>query len=189
MDVIHVSKFVFAMIVLVSQVMSVVSILIYQAFLRKTEVRTVLFYNVFINITGAFLAFSFAMRWNLAWGINDIVFLFFTDIVFGAVGMAFSTMPILALFAKLTPKRVEGTMYAFFTGTSNLDGSVIGPMMGVFINSCFVGCSKNDLSGYPKLMFIALVFSFFGFFLLPLIPLKKDVEEANKLRDEEEAKF
>ena len=61
MDVIHVSKFVFAMIVLVSQVMSVVSILIYQAFLRKTEVRTVLFYNVFINITGAFLAFSFAI--------------------------------------------------------------------------------------------------------------------------------
>jgi hypothetical protein len=38
-------------------------------------------------------------------------------------------------------------------------------------------------------MFIALVFSFFGFFLLPLIPLKKDVEEANKLRDEEEVKL
>jgi hypothetical protein len=31
----------------------------------------------------------------------------------------------MALFAKITPRRIEGTMFAFLTGTSNLDGGVI----------------------------------------------------------------
>jgi hypothetical protein len=31
----------------------------------------------------------------------------------------------MALFAKITPHRIEGTMFAFLTGTSNLDGGVI----------------------------------------------------------------
>ena len=100
-------------------------VIIYEQFLKTTEVRTVLFFNVIINIVGSFLSYSFAMRWNLSWGISDYFFLFTTDVVFGAVSMAFSTLPILALFAKITPKRIEGTMYAFLTGTSNLDGGVI----------------------------------------------------------------
>jgi len=61
------------------------------------------------------------MRWNLEAGIDDYVFLIFTDVVFGAIALSFGTLPILALFAKITPKRIEGTMFAFLTGTSNLD--------------------------------------------------------------------
>jgi hypothetical protein len=75
------------------------------------------------------------MRWNLSCGINDLSFLFFTNIVFGTVSIAFSTLPIMALFAKITPRRIEGTMFAFLTGTSNLDGGVIQPMMGAWINN------------------------------------------------------
>jgi hypothetical protein len=63
----------------------------------------------------------FAMRWNLAMGINDYVFIIFSDVVFGAISTSFGTLPILALFAKITPRRIEGTMFAFLTGTSNLD--------------------------------------------------------------------
>jgi hypothetical protein len=41
----------------------------------------------------------------------------------------------MALFAKITPKRVEGTVFAFLTGTSNFDGSVMQPLMGAWINN------------------------------------------------------
>jgi uncharacterized membrane protein YeaQ/YmgE (transglycosylase-associated protein family) len=99
--------------------------MIYERFLKRVEVRTILFFNVIIGIVGAFLAYAFAMRWNLACGINDLSFLFFTAIVFGTFSIAFSTLPIMALFAKITPHRIEGTMFAFLTGTSNLDGGVI----------------------------------------------------------------
>ena len=60
-------------------------------------------------------------------------------------------------------------------------------MLGAWINNNFVGVNKNDQSGYPTLMLIALIFAFFGYALLPLIPLKEEYEAANKLRDLEEA--
>ena len=130
-------------------------------------------YNVIFGVVGAWLQFMFAMRWNLDMGISDYAFLIFTDVVFGAISLSFGTLPIMALFAKITPKRIEGTMFAFLTGTSNLDQGVIGPMMGAFINAQFVGVDKDDQSGYSTLCLISFFCSFIGFALLPLI-LKKE---------------
>jgi len=121
MNVIGVSKFMFAMIALIGQVCSLIGVVIYEAFLKETEVRTVIMWNVIFGIFGSGLQVCFAMRWNLECGIDDYVFLIFTDVVFGAIALSFGTLPILALFAKITPKRIEGTMFAFLTGTSNLD--------------------------------------------------------------------
>jgi len=121
MNVVGVSKFMFAMIALIGQVCSLIGVLIYENFLKETEVRTVIFMNVIFGIVGAWLQYMFAMRWNLQMGISDYFFLIFTDVVFGAISLSFGTLPILALFAKITPKRIEGTMFAFLTGTSNLD--------------------------------------------------------------------
>lgn len=96
-------------------------------------------------------------------------------------------MPLLSLFAKICPKRIEGTMFAFLTGTWNLDQSVISPMMGSWINYQFVGVTKDDQSGYSTLCLISFICSFIGFALLPLIPLRKDIRKSNRQRKEEEA--
>jgi hypothetical protein len=45
----------------------------------------------------------FAKRWNIAMGINDMAFIILTDTVFGVISLAMSTLPTLALFAKITP--------------------------------------------------------------------------------------
>lgn len=150
------------------------------------EVRTVLIINVAIAIVGAFLAYAFAMRWNLACGISDYFFLIFTDVVFGAIAMAFSTLPIMSLFAKITPKRIEGTIFAFLTGTSNLDAGVIQPLMGNFVNS-FVGVNKDDLSGYPTLMLVSLCCAPIGFATIFLIPTQEAIDQSQKERDEMDA--
>jgi len=125
MNVIGISKFMFAMIALIAQVCQVIGVILYEKLLKNVEVRTVLFWGVVLSIVGSFLSYCFAMRWNLEWGVSDYFFIIFTDVVFGAVTMAFAVLPILALFAKITPKRIEGTMYAFLTGGSNLDQGVI----------------------------------------------------------------
>lgn len=44
----------------------------------------------------------------------------------------------MVLFAKITPKRIEATGFAFLTGTSNLTGTIRG-FTGTIINSLFVG--------------------------------------------------
>jgi len=64
-------------------------VVIYQQWLREVEVRTILFWNVIINIIGAWLNYMFAMRWNLSMGISDYVFIIFSDVVFGALSTAF----------------------------------------------------------------------------------------------------
>jgi Na+/melibiose symporter-like transporter len=121
MNVVGVSKFMFAMITLIGQVCSVIGVIIYGTFLRKVETRWVLFWNVIINIVGSFLNYCFAMRWNLQMGISDMTFIIFSDVVFGALSTAFQLLPLLSLFAKICPKRIEGTMFALLTGTYNLD--------------------------------------------------------------------
>lgn len=179
MNTIGVSKFMFAIITLVGQICGVVGVIIYERVLKTREVRTVLAINVCITILGAFLAFVFAKRWNLEFSCSDYVFLFLTDVVFAATAMAFSTLPIMALFAKITPPRIEGTMFAFLTGTSNLDLMVLQPLMGNFVN-LFVGVNKDDLSGYSTLILVQLCCSPIGFLLIYLIPLKDEIDESQK---------
>jgi hypothetical protein len=82
------------------------------------------------------------------------------------------SLPILALFAKITPAKIEGTIFAFLTGTMNLASTVIQPGMGTLINAKFVGVNKKDLSGYSTLCLVAFICSIVTFILLPLIPTK-----------------
>jgi Na+/melibiose symporter-like transporter len=121
MNVIGLNKFMFAMITLIGQLCSCVGVVIYGAFLRKIEVRWVLFWNCVFNVVGSFLNYAFAMRWNLAWGMSDMSFIIFSDVVTGALNTAFQLLPLLSMFAKIIPKNIEGTMFAFLTGAWNLD--------------------------------------------------------------------
>lgn len=44
----------------------------------------------------------------------------------------------MVLFAKITPKRIEATCFAFLTGTCNFTGSLRG-LIGSYVNKKFVG--------------------------------------------------
>ena len=97
---------------------------------------------------GTFLNFVLAKRWNLEIGIDDMVYVVFTDVVFNVLSTLLFTLPVLSLFAKITPPKIEGTIFAFMTGTLNFSSTVISPGIGTFINYQFVGVNKNDLSSY-----------------------------------------
>ena len=124
------------------------------------------------GVIGSFLIFVFAKRWNLDIGIPDIYFLFFTDVVLSIIITLLYTLPIMALFAKITPKRIEATTFAFLTGTMDFANTVISPGEGTLINHEFVGVNRNDLSQFSTLCLIGLIGSILTFVLLPLIPTK-----------------
>ena len=42
-------------------------------------------------------------------------------------------LPMMVVFAKITPKRIEATSFAFLTGTSNFTGTLRG-LVGSFVN-------------------------------------------------------
>lgn len=109
------------MITLVASICSMVGVIVYEAFLKNSEVRYVLMWNVGFTIIAGLFNYIQAMRWNVDWGINDLIWLYSTSVLFGALGTALGVLPIMALFAKITPHKVEGTVFALLTGTSNLD--------------------------------------------------------------------
>lgn len=182
LNVIKISKFVFALLVLLGQICHIIGALIYKAWCRNIDTRWMIFFAMLVGILGAFLNFAFSKRWNLDWGIPDMVFLIFTDTVFSTVSTILYSLPILALFAKITPKRIEGTIFAFLTGTMNFSRSIISPNMGTFINHEFVGVNKKDLSGYSTLTLISLISSILVLALLPLVPTRKQLREWKEAR-------
>ena len=177
LNVIGISKFLFAVLVLVGQICHVVGALLYKAFCRNICARWMIFFAMIANVFATFLTFAFAKRWNKNCNINDIVFLFFTDVVFNVIQTVLYSLPLLALFAKVCPAKIEGTIFAFLTGTMNLASTVIQPGMGTLINKQFVGVTKKDLSGYSTLCLIAFICSLVTFVLLPLIPTKKQLAD------------
>ena len=89
--------------------------------------------------------------------------------------MTLFELPIMSLFAKITPPRIEATIMAFLTSCLDLEKSVISPSVGTLINKYFVGVNKKDLSNYSTLVLIALIGSILVFLILPLIPTKVQI--------------
>ena len=85
-------------------------------------------------------------------------------------------LPTLALFAKITPTKIEGTVFAFLTGTTNLASVVISPLVGVWINEHYVGVTADNLSNYKMLCLISMLTSFLGFLIIPLIPMQEQIK-------------
>jgi len=112
-----------------------------------------------------------------------MAFIVLTDTIFGVIAQAMSTLPTLALFAKITPTKIEGTVFAFLTGTTNLASNVLSPMVGVWINEKYFGVTAEDLSQYPNLCLVSLITSFLGFLVVPLIPTKLDIQEYQEERE------
>lgn len=131
-----------------------------------------IFWAIVTHLFGDFLNFVFAKRWNLEIGIPDLVFVFLTDPLFSVFRIVLYVLPILALFAKITPKKIEGTTFATLTGTMNLSNTVIAPAMGTWINHQFVGVSSKDLSKYDVLCLISVCCIAVSFVLVFIIPTK-----------------
>lgn len=182
----HITKFQYSMLGTIGQFTSILGVQFYSEYLKDVEVRTVMYYSTVCSIISSLSQYAMACRWNTQIGVPDLMFIVCTDTIFGIMSLAMNTLPTLALFAKVTPAKIEGTVFAFLTGTTNLANSVLAPMVGVFINEKFAGVTAEDLSNYKKLCLISLATSFLGFFILPLIPHKADINKWQEQRAEAE---
>lgn len=134
MDVIGVSPFMYSMLVLVGMICTMIGALIYKACFRATDTRLVVFFGQIIGIIGAFFSYVQAKRWNLEIGIDDITYLFFTDVVFNIVMIMLIALPLMGLIAKLIPKRIEGSTYALLTSVDSFSMLILRPALGTWIN-------------------------------------------------------
>jgi len=173
---IKITKIQYSLLGTIGQFTSILGTMYYENQLKDIEVRTVLYWSTIVSVVSSICQYAFVMRWNKYIYVNDMAFILVTDTIFSVIGMAMGTLPTMALFAKVTPPKIEGTVFAFLTGTTNLANNVLSPMIGVWINQKFVGVTGENLANYKYLVLIGLASSVLGFLILPLIPLKSDIE-------------
>ena len=154
LNIVHFSKFTVSMLTVLGFVTLLSGTLAYERLLKNYEVRKLMRWNINIGIIGTAIWLIFAMRLNLAMGISDLAFVIISSMVTDTLSTAFSQMPVLVLFAKITPRNIEATVFALFTGVLNLSAIVISPNIGIIINKLFVGVTLSSLDDYYKLVFI-----------------------------------
>lgn len=125
------------------------------------------------------------LRWNLDWGISDMYFVIFMDVVDEIISQCFIFLPMSVIFSKITPKHIEATSFALLASISNFRSTFRG-WTGAYINDNFVGVTTEDLSNYWKLVTISFVCSFIQLFFLFLIPSRAQVDS---LQDRVQAKL
>ena len=177
LNVCNISKFQYSMLGVIGQFTGILGTVYYESTFKDVEVRTLLYYSTIMSLFSGGMSIILAMRLNQSMHIPDIIYIVLTDTLFGVLSQAMSIIPTLALFAKITPTKIEGTVFAFLTGTTNLANSVLSPMVGVWINEKFIGVTADDLSNYKYLCAVSFASSFLGFMILPLIPLKEDIQK------------
>jgi MFS family permease len=130
---------------IIGQFTTILGTMYYEAKLKDIEVRKLIYWSTVISIISGFCSLAFALRLNVKLGISDMIYVVFTDTIFGVISQAMNLLPCLALFAKVTPKRIEGTVFAFLTGATNLASTVISPLIGVWINEKFIGVTADNI--------------------------------------------
>jgi len=124
---------------------------------------------IVVACLSAFFNLIFVLRWNLKIGINDIIFVMLTSTVTDSLNYALFVVPPLVALAKMTPKHVEATMFAFCS-TVTLGGKEFGGRtMGVVVNQ-FVDVSSSNLTDLYKLLIVQMFMCLIPLFLLKLVP-------------------
>ena len=91
--------------------------------------------------------------------------------------MAFVDLPCMVLFAKIIPKNIEGTVFAFLTGTINLSNGVLSPIVGSIVNDAFFGVTRDNMkaNNFINLVWMETFPALIPILFLRLIPLKSHV--------------
>ena len=94
-----------------------------------------------------------------------------------ALDMAFFDLPIMSLFAKITPENIEGTIFAMLTGLINLSSGVLAPLCGTLIDNMFFHVTRENLDSdnMESLVWTGTFMSLLPLLFMWLIPLRKQI--------------
>ena len=137
LDEVHVTKFMYSMLAVVAYACLMIGSVLYNHCLTSTEYRKLILIDALITIVLAPIQFAFVCRWNLAWGLSDMYFIFFLDVVGEIVSQMLVSLPMSVIYAKITPHNIEATSFAMLAGVSNFRYT-LRSWLGSAINNQFV---------------------------------------------------
>ena len=162
---------------LAASIASLSAILIYNQFLKKIEIKTLLFWSMVIGVFLNALTLILVSRANLSLGISDQAFALGDGVILTALGRV-STMPILVLAAKICPPGLEATLFASLMSMFNA-GSAVSGVLGGWLTSSLGVTSDN----FDNLFLLVTLCTFAVLIPAPflwLLPKDMDGEEKDE---------
>ena len=141
----HISKTTIGFLDTLGSFSNLAGVIFYSWWFTNVEYRSMLLWGTYIGFVGSVLCIGFILEYNKQIGISDEVYLYVTTVVFSAVYVCFTMLPMAILFVKITPKSIEGTIYAIFIGTQNMAGTIISPLIGSWINDNFLKVTRKSM--------------------------------------------
>lgn len=140
------TQFQYAMLQLIGNASMIPGCMLYNWYLKEAEFTHMMWLACFVNFFGAYTTMLYCMGIDLGY---PYLFTMGTATVTDVMYMCFTNLPILVLFAKLIPERIESSLFAFSTGLMNLGGLFVSPDLGNLINRWFVGAKSgtNPVTG------------------------------------------
>ncbi|KAI8899425.1 BT1 family-domain-containing protein [Globomyces pollinis-pini] len=111
--------------------------------------------------------YALVQRWNVAIGIPDVPFLFFSGAISEVIDRL-NTMPFLVMAGQLCPQNMEATFFAALMSISN-QGTTIGQFVGAEVQKAY-GMTAKNIDGYGAAILLRIATTVGCVLLIWLIP-------------------
>lgn len=163
------------MIYAVGALASILGILIYHKTLKDCPFRTLLFFAQLIYAISGILDVIFILRWNLALGVPDYLFVVMEECISRVVARV-RWMPMIILSTKLCPLGIEGTFFALLMCIDSL-GSLSSKWAGGMVLH-LLHVTRSD---FTNLWLVVLIRNILRLATLGLIFLVPNVGQSDEV--------
>lgn len=138
-DVTGFTQFEYSMLSLIGYATLISGSVAFNLFMKDKEFTTMMILACFVNFVGSVTTVLFTRGF---FSEHPFLFVLFTSTVTDTLYQCFVQLPLMVLFAKLIPEKVEASLFAVVTGLSNLVNLFISPNLGNLIN-LWIGCTSD----------------------------------------------
>ena len=142
MEITGFSKLTYALINSLGFFLLIISMQLYNVYLKERETKLMMVIACFTNLVGSIGCILFVRQ--IYFGMSPLAFMILSSTVTDILQDAFQRLPGMVLFAKMIPSNIESSMFAMLTGLMNLANGFSAKQLGLLINS-FIGVKKDNL--------------------------------------------
>ncbi|CDW79847.1 folate-biopterin transporter family [Stylonychia lemnae] len=181
LDKLKYEEYQYALLYILSSISMLLLVGLFHWVFHRFSYRQAMAIAILLTSFTTFFDLAFVLRWNTYIYIPDYIFILFTNLFEDFIGMRYSIIANGVINARLTPDAVEASVFAIFTGLSNLGFGLIGSMMGTYWSN-LLNINRQNLDNFYLGLILKLGLSFVPLFFLKLIPNKEDINQDEDLK-------
>ncbi|KAL9180748.1 hypothetical protein ACHAXT_011201 [Thalassiosira profunda] len=142
---------------IVGSVVNFFAVVLYQNFFSDWRFRPVLILTMVIGSLACMVDLIIIMRWNVAIGIPDKVFFLLGNAVFENMVYIIQSIPMSAIYAKISPPGMESAVFAYTVGIANFC-NMVSQLLGSGVIQWSGMVTVGDQCNFEALPYLIVIF-------------------------------